>query len=312
MAAATAPARRAQGDAVVLRWSAGVVGAAMLCACSGQEVLNALTPSSGYKLSAAVLYDDANRLRLDVYAPPRARNAPVVVFLYGGRWSAGSRSEYRFVGQALASKGFVAVIPDYRVYPVARFPVFVEDAARALRWTRDIIGRYGGDPRQLFVMGHSSGAHMAALLALDPGWLQRAGLPRGALRGMIGLAGAYDFMPITAPDLREIFGPPDRFAASQPVNFADGANPPLLLLHGANDDTVDVRNTRNLARAVAHAGGPVEVLIYPRLSHGWIVGTLGAPLRGQADVLDQVAEFVRRRSREPLVPKPAIESRKLQ
>jgi acetyl esterase/lipase len=178
-----------------------------------------------------------------------------------------------------------------------RFPAFVEDAARAVRWAQLHAGRYGGDPERLFVMGHSSGAHLAALLALQPDYLKAAGGDRAKLRGMIGLAGPYDFLPLTAPDLREMFGPPERFELSQPITFADGDNPPLLLLHGEDDENVGVHNTRNLASAVARAGGPVEAVIYPEMSHSWIVATLAAPLRARSDVLDRVADFVRRHSK---------------
>ena len=263
-------------------------------ACSGQQVLNALTPSSGYRFAPGVVYDAEHKLTLDAYTPPEARNAPVVVFFYGGRWEEGSPDEYRFVGQALASQGFVAMLPDYRHYPQVKYPGFVEDAARAVRWAQLNAVLYGGDPDKLFVMGHSSGAHLAAMLALDEEFLKAVGADRAALKGMIGLAGAYDFLPLTAPDLRDMFGPPERFAQSQPVSYVDGQNPPLLLLHGADDDTVRVENTRSLAAAVTRAGGPVETVIYQSLSHPMMVATLAAPLRGRADVLEQVAQFVRR------------------
>lgn len=273
----------------------------LLGGCSGAQMLNALTPDGDYQLAQDLVYDQATQLTLDVYGPPPAKKAPVVVFFYGGRWTEGSKEQYKFAGQALASEGFVAVLPQYRHYPAVKFPAFVEDAAKAVRWTHDNAARYGGEPAKIFVMGHSSGAHLAAMLALNPEYLKQAGGDRAWLRGMIGLAGAYDFRPITAPDLREIFGPPERFELAQPVTFVDGDNPPLLLLHGEDDESVGVRNTRRLAAAVAKAGGPVESVIYPEMSHAWIVATLASPLRGQSDVLEQVADFVRR----TLTAKPA-------
>lgn len=266
---------------------------ALSAGCTGQQLLNTLTPSGGYAVASGVVYDAQKRLALDIYVPTGGRARPVVVFFYGGRWQEGAPADYRFVGQALAAQGFVAVLPDYRHYPDVRFPEFVRDAARAVRWTREQVVRYGGDPGQLFVMGHSAGAHLAAMLALNPEYLAQEGLERSALKGMIGLAGAYDFLPLTDADLRDMFGPPERFEQSQPVTFVDGDNPPLLLLHGEDDTTVGVHNTRNLAAAVARAGGAVETVIYPRMSHAWIIATLAAPLRGRADVLDQVARFVR-------------------
>lgn len=267
--------------------------------CSGPQLLNSITPSGGYRYAPAVSYDAAQRLTLDIYTPVNARREPVVVFFYGGRWTSGAAADFRFVGQALASQGFVAVLPEYRHYPQVRFPAFVQDAARAVRWTETQIARYGGDPGRIFVMGHSSGAHLAAMLALDPQWLAEAGGDRARLKGMIGLAGPYDFLPLTDADLRDMFGPPERYEFSQPISFVDGRHPPLLLLHGADDETVRVKNTRNLAAAAQRAGGLVESVVYPEMSHSWIVATLAAPLRGRSDVLARVAGFVRRNADGP-------------
>lgn len=255
-----------------------------------------MTPSSGYRFASGIPYDSAHGLVLDLFAPIDQSPAPVVVFFYGGRWTDGTREDFRFVGQALSAQGFVAVLPEYRHYPKVKFPAFVEDAARAVAWTQHQIGRYGGDPDKVFVMGHSSGAHLAAMLALNPQYLAAAGGDRSKLRGMIGLAGPYDFLPLTAPDLRDMFGPPERYELSQPIAFVDGDNPPLLLLHGADDTTVSPHNTRNLAAAVKRAGGPVESFIYPEMSHSWIIATLAAPLRGRTDVLERVTDFVLRQS----------------
>ena len=186
---------------------------------------------------------------------------------------------------------------------------FVEDAAKAVKWTHDNIAQYGGDPGKLFVMGHSSGAHMAALLALDGKYLEAEGGSRNWLRGMIGLAGPYDFMPITAPDLRDLFGPPERFEQSQPIFFADGRNPPLLLIHGEDDDVVWVKNSRNLAQAVGNAGGAVETIIYPKLGHRLIIANIARPLRGRSDVLDNISEFINRRANEaPRVRGPGVQT----
>lgn len=267
-----------------------------LAGCTGPQLLNAFTPSGGYRHAQGLAYDPARRLALDIYTPVGARREPVVVFFHGGRWTTGRAADFHFVGQALAAQGFVAVLPEVRHYPRARFPEFVEDAARAVRWTETQVARYGGDPDRLFVMGHSSGAHLAAMLALDARFLAAAGGDRAKLKGMIGLAGPYDFLPLTDADLRDMFGPPERYELSQPVAFADGDNPPLLLLHGEDDTTVRARNTRSLAAAVQRAGGRVESHVYPEMSHGWIVATLAAPLRGRSDVLERVAGFVRRQA----------------
>ncbi|MFA5941929.1 MAG: alpha/beta hydrolase [Sinimarinibacterium sp.] len=271
----------------------------MLSACSSPQVVNRFASDNGYKVAVNLPYERTLGLDLDIYYPPQATGAPVIVFFYGGRWSLRDKSEFEFVGQALASRGFIAVLPNVRKYPDVRFPDFVDDAARAVRWTRENAPTYGGDTDKLFVMGHSSGAHIAAMLALNEAYLKKAGGSRAWLRGMIGLAGAYDFMPITAPDLRDLFGPVDRFQYSQPIFYTDGQNPPLMLIHGRNDDVLSVSNTENLARSVAKAGGAVETVIYDSLSHNMIIGSLASYLRGRADVLENIEEFVTRISKKP-------------
>lgn len=253
-------------------------------------------PSSSYTRTADVSYGVSARQKLDIYvpnagAPPLAR--PVIIFLYGGGWEIGRRERYRFVGKALTGDGFVAVVPDYRVYPDALFPDFIFDAAKAVRWTKDNIARFGGDAARIFVMGHSAGAHIAAMLALDPQYLQHVGMARSQLRGMIGLAGLYDFLPLTSERQEFIFGPAAQRWRSQPINFADGTNPPMLLLTGGDDGTVPPRNTHNLAAKIRARGGPVAVIEYPGVGHADLLTGLAAPFGFKGQVLRAVAAFVR-------------------
>lgn len=279
--------------ALTLRSTLLMASLLLLAACSSNQVLNSFSPESGTTMTSNVPYDRGNNLGLDIYSPYGALGAPVVMFVHGGRWQHGSKEDFLYVGQALASRGYVAVVIDFRQYPDVRFPAFVEDAAHAVKWIRDNIGGYGGDGNRLFVMGHSSGAHIAALLTLDPRYLKAVGgTPRGWLRGMIGLAGPYDFLPITDPSLRDMFGPPENFRDSQPITFVDGRNPPMLLMAGEDDRVVSVANTRNLASAIAKARGPVETVIYPRMSHDLILASLGPGLRSRNDVLDNIANFI--------------------
>jgi len=274
----------------------------LLSGCTGLGALNSFTTDAGYHVASNIQYDRTTGEALDVYNYAQAQNAPVVVFFYGDRWSKGSKDSYKFVGQALTAQGFVVVVANYREYPLVRFPAFVQDAAKAVKWTRDNVAKFGGDPNKIFVMGHDSGAHIASMLALNESYLKAVGGSRSWLKGMIGLAGPYDFMPLTAPDLRDMFGPPDRYEQSQPILFVDGQNPPMLLLHSEDDQVVLVKNTRNLARAVAKAGGPVETLIYPKIScmtfnsHSCILDTISAPLRKQSDVLAGISDFIKRRA----------------
>ncbi len=262
-----------------------------LPACSAVDLLNLAAPVAETRVARDLPYAGGERRRLDVYAPAGAAGgpAPVVVFFYGGRWSEGDRADYAFVGATLAEHGVVTVIPDYRLYPGVRFPAFVEDGAAAVRWTRDRIARFGGDPARIHLMGHSAGAHIAAMLALDRRFLE--GMEPG-IAGMIGLAGPYDFLPLEAGDLRDMFGPPERFEASQPIHYARGDAPPMLLLHGLDDTTVLPSNTRNLAAALRARGGRAETRLYPDVGHAEILGAVSGPLDFLAPVRADLLAFV--------------------
>jgi acetyl esterase/lipase len=260
-------------------------------------MLNTFAPKSGFSSATNIVFDKASGLKLDVYTPDNARKAPVVVFFYGGRWQADQtkpKEDYLFVGQALTSQGFVTVIPDYRTYPPALYPTFVQDCAKAVAWVHANIGTYGGNPDAIVIMGHEAGAYNAAMLALNPRFQQAAGGSRGWLKGMIGLAGPYDFLPIVDPTLRAIFGSPDQYNSTQPVMWVDGSNPPILLIHGEVDTEVPVQNTRSLAQHIQNAGGPVETVIYPDLDNQWVLNSLSSTWRTRADVLPNITEFVRR------------------
>jgi acetyl esterase/lipase len=217
--------------------------------------------------SSDIPYADGARRKLDVYQPRAAAGAPVVVFFYGGRWSSGAKGLYRIFAGALTARGYVVVIPDYRLYPEVKFPAFVEDGAMAVRWTRGNIAKFGGDPQRLFVMGHSAGAYIAAMLALDPQWLNGVGLNTGRdIAGLIGVSGPYDFLPLKDRDLVDIFGGANR-AVTQPITFADGRKPSALLVSGGADNVVDPGNATRLAERLRHAGNDATAIRYRRFGH---------------------------------------------
>ncbi|QXI06908.1 alpha/beta hydrolase [Pseudomonas tensinigenes] len=265
-----------------------------LSACSPVKVLNALTPSQTYDKTTGIAYGDDPRQKLDVYVPRHAlAGAPVVVFFYGGSWNSGSRDDYIFVGEALASRGIVAVVADYRLYPQVRYPLFLEDSARAVAWTRTHIREFSGNAQRMYLMGHSSGGYNAAMLALDANLLGAVGMSPKDLRGWIGLAGPYDFLPIENPDVRPVFFWPLSPPQSQPINHVSRGAPPALLIAASRDDLVDpARNTAGLARKMREVGVSVQDLYYSRPSHITLVATLSRPLRGLAPVLDQVVGFI--------------------
>lgn len=271
----------------LIRQVLAFVPAVLLSACSGTDVLNALTPAEGYSLQSDIAYGPHERHRLDLYLPEAAEPQALVLFFYGGSWESGDRGDYRFVGEAFASQGLAVAIPDYRLYPEVRYPAFLEDSAAAVAWAR----RHHEGP--LFLVGHSAGAYNAVMLALDGRLLAAEGLhPCDTLAGVVGLAGPYDFLPLNDRDLEAIFGPEEGRGATQPVAYVNDKAPPLLLLSGEADRVVLPRNSRVLAERQRASGSEAEARFYDDLGHLRIVGALSRPLRGSAPVLKDVLAFV--------------------
>lgn len=271
--------------------------ASLAAACTPSlGTFNALAPrdSGGARVARDVAYADGSRHQLDVYAPPGASGLPVIVFIYGGSWSSGAKGDYAFAGAALASRGFVTVIPDYQLVPSARFPDFVDDCAAAVRWASDHAQEYGGDPSRIVLVGHSAGAYNVMMLALDAHYLRDAGVDATRIRGVVGLSGPYDFLPFDVDATRNAFGQAPDSALTQPVHFARSDAPPLLLLWGEADTTVGPRNLRSLDAAMRAAGGRVDTKTYPGVNHVDIMLALSRPLRGRAPTLADVTAFVER------------------
>ena len=268
----------------------------LLGGCAPLRVVNTLIPADAFLLFEDLAYGELPRQKLDVYRPRGVRQpAPTIVFFYGGRWQRGSKEQYRLLGATLARQGWTVVIPDYRLYPAVEFPTFVEDGAQAVHWVQENIGGFGGDPEQIILMGHSAGAHIAALLALDEHYLGSVGMQPSAIRGMIGIAGPYDFLPFTDADVRALMGPPEQWPETQPIHFVEGTPPPMLLLHGLKDKTVRPRNTRALAARIREQGGCARTIYFPELGHiDILVALAAAPLLDiQPGVLATVREFLR-------------------
>jgi acetyl esterase/lipase len=263
------------------------------CLRLGLFAANAPAYFGSYDRTADIAYGADPQQRLDIYKPRHGSSAkPIVVFWHGGRWSFGDKSEYRFVAAALCDLGYVVVVPNYRHYPQVKMPGFMQDAAQAAVWAAGHAADFGADPKRLYFMGHSAGAQMAALLALDQRYLTAAGKPDLPVAGVIGLSGPYDFLPLTEDDTRDMFGPPDLYPLSQPINFARAGAPPMLLLHGEADETVRPKNSRNLAAALSAKGVLVTLRVYPKLKHADTVAALSAVARGRAPVVEEIRKFV--------------------
>ncbi|CAN5425965.1 hypothetical protein BH10PLA1_BH10PLA1_11380 [soil metagenome] len=272
-----------------------VLLASLLTGCTKYDALDLLIPPIPYWRTRNLAYGRLARQKLDVYQPWQQKpNAKVVVFFYGGEWQAGEKAGYRFVAQGLASRGFIVVIPDYRYYPEVTFPGFVEDCALSVKWTHDNIAKYGGDPTHVFLVGHSAGAHIAALLNFDDHYLRDVGLDSHAIRATAALSGPYDFMPWEED--RGIFNMSRTDTKPnpqiEPINFVTPHAPPILLLHGLQDEVVSVGNVRRMAAQIAAAGGKVNTIIYPDRAHVTIAMALAFPFRWLAPVLDDTVAYL--------------------
>jgi acetyl esterase/lipase len=272
--------------------------AGLLSACASPlDIFNAVTPKDkeSTRVGHDIAYAKGERHGLDVYAPKDLQGTlPVMVFFYGGAWNQGKRQEYEFVGRALAAQGFVTVVPDYRLTPETTFPGFLEDCAAALRWVQDNIATYGGDPSRIVLSGHSAGAYNAVMMALDKSYVELAGFDSSTIKGVVGLSGAYDFLPLHNDVTRAAFGQAPDPRLTQPVHFASADAPPLLLIWGDQDDRVERRNIEGMERAMRAAGGQVEVKVYPGVDHGSPMTSLSVMLRNRAPSLGDITAFAKR------------------
>ncbi len=260
---------------------------------SGPALLDTLDrswPGKGGTQVADAIPFGKNGQTLYVWRNGSGKSAPVIIFYYGGGWVKGSAVEYGWAARAYASKGFVVVVPDYRKVPDVRFPAFVQDAADAVRWTRDNIAKFGGNPDRIVIVGHSAGAHSVAMLALDPQWLKAAGAS-GAVKAAVGLSGPYDFYPFTGRAIAAMGDWPNPIE-TQPLNYARKDAPPMMVVTGTADTTVRPKNARNLFKALKAVGAVAVKKEYNGLGHEDIAMALSLPFRSKAPVLDDSAAFL--------------------
>ena len=263
------------------------------------SLFDAIGPrDSGGRLAARNrVFGKDPRDRLDVYVPVAAADAaPVLVFFYGGSWDSGSKDDYAFVGHALAAQGFVTVLPDYRLYPQVRFPDFLKDGAAAIAWVRDNIATYGGDPRRIVLAGHSAGAYNAVMLALDPRYLEGAGVDPKVVRAVAGLSGPYDFLPLDTDTTTKVFGQAADLSQTQPINFVGPLSPPMFLATGDGDTTVLPRHTKSLAARLRAANVPVQERTYRGLDHRDTLLALSVTFRSKAPELAEMSSFLMRQA----------------
>lgn len=281
------PLRRAFRLAVCL------IVMSLLSACSPLTLVNLTSPNYSQTRVADIVFDEASGLTLDLYYEEALSAAPqpVVLFFYGGSWQKGSKEEYRFVASRLTPLGYRVVVADYRLYPAVTFPTFAEDSARAYQWTHQNIERYDGNPKQIYLMGHSAGAHIAALLHYDPQYLAEFAPDSSPPAGLIGLSGPYDFLPLNSATLEAVF-PAETRATSQPIAFASNSAAPALLVHGGRDQTVGPGNAKRLARKATAHGNQATVRIYPKRGHAGVLLALTRPLKSLAPLVRDIQRFI--------------------
>lgn len=250
--------------------------------------------SKGEKIDDAVVFDAANNVALNIWRPSDLDDnakAPVLVFIYGGSWRTGDRDEYDFFARSFTDLGYIVVLPNYRLFPQVKFPAMVEDSAAALAWTHDNIADYGGDPEQIVLSGHSAGAYNAMMAVIDPQWLAKYGKTDDIIRAIAPLAGPFDFYPFDSESTKDSFGEAPEPTATQPVNFARGDAPPMLLLTGDNDETVQPRNSKELLKRIAQAGGQAAYKEYAGLGHADIIMAASSLFSSKAPVIADMDAF---------------------
>ena len=260
------------------------------------DILNAMWPGDGgvSRVAEGVVFDEATGLKLDVWAPEGGADAkkPVLIFYYGGGWAHGARAHYGFAGKAFAAKGFVTVVADYRKVPQVRFPAFNQDGAAAIKWTRDNIAKFGGDPNRIALAGHSAGAYIAVMLALDTHYLSDIGVDPKVVRAAIGFSGPYDFIPFDSKRSINAMHAWPRPLETQPIHYARADAPPIMVVTGTEDEQVKPRNAMLLSQKLHSLGAPVEFKAYEDLDHNDVVMAISKPFRSKAPVLDDAAAFL--------------------
>jgi len=268
----------------------------ILAACTQAKFAVVNAPSITYDgtITSNITYGDLPRQNLDIYQPETTNpTLPVIIFFHGGRWTDGNKDQYKFVGLTLSKLGYVVVVPNTRLYPEIKHPVFVEDAAQAIAWVHNNIDIYNGQVDNVFLMGHSSGAHIASLAISDKSYLAKYNLKPSIVSAFAGLSGPYDFIP-EAADLRGMFGPPANYPTMQISSYIDGNEPPMLLLHGQKDKAVILRNLKMAENAIKNHNGIVETHIYADADHVDTVAALSWVNPANLDVATRVNDFFRK------------------
>ncbi len=258
------------------------------------KTFNVLVPKDATSrfLSRKIPYGADPQQQLDIYEPiEKSASLPILIFVHGGSWQKGSQADYEFTGRAFAAKGYLTLVMSYRALPDHAYPDFVTDVALATKWATLNGERLGGDPTNVFLVGHSAGGYNLALAVLDERFMKGAGVDEGTIKGVATLAAPFDFLPLDSPITIETFGHLADLDQTQPINFARANAPPFLLLHGTADTTVYPKNSRSLLKHLTEKGGKAKLIEYKDVSHVGVLLDIAKPLRSFAPVLEDVDMF---------------------
>jgi len=267
-----------------------------LVACSPTRLLSAVSQTDQVQVVRDLAYGATDRQKLDIYQPKQSigQSSPVVIFVYGGSWQNGSKAGYGFIGHSLAQAGYTTVVIDYRLAPKQRYPAFVQDTADAIAWTYRNISQYGGNPQQLFVMGHSAGAFNAITAVNDQRFWRTTGVPDQAVLGVIGLAGpyAYDFRDYSTRKVFPVGAHPDQI---MPDRHPRPNAPAHYLLTAQRDRVVYDFNTQRMQAALQSVGVPVQVGVVPRVGHASMIVAMATPTEFLGSTRQMVLDYLNRR-----------------
>ncbi len=271
-----------------------LVACSGLVSCTSLGVLNAVAPKDDSTLEVVtdISYGSHPRQQLDIYLPKDVDElAPVIMFLYGGSWKNGKRQDYAFVGHSFNTKGYITVLPDYRLVPEIRYPEFLIDNANALRWVYDHIGQYGGDQDRIFVVGHSAGAYNGVMLGLADALFSEHNLDLPVISGFAGLAGPYDFLPLAFDSTKNAFAEVSDLPSTQPVNLVSSSAPPMILITGTDDKLVLPKHSFSLHDSATSRGAESTLVTYQDVGHIALLLSLSKPFRNNTTALEDVVDF---------------------
>lgn len=268
------------------------------CSSAGLALINTRAKlSSNHTLTSDIQYGEKPWQKLDLYIPKNDNQQTDInanlIFFYGGGWSDGSKEQYYFVASKFANLGYTVIVPDYVKFPQGKFPAFIEDGAQTIAWLKQNIHQYGGNTDNIFIAGHSAGAHLGALLLADSNYLNQVGAKPNDINGFAGLSGPYGFTP-KAPRFVRIFEPPSNYPKMNVINYIDGDEPPMLLLHGEADRLVSIENMHSSVNKAIEVGGIANGIIYPNVSHVRLLLGITSKLIGNSDPSLDMDRFFRK------------------